>query len=554
MLGQGKLNDDDIKLLQNAINDANLASSNNINNLNDNLNNLGMNLSPDGLRMQLQNPQSILSQYFNSMILDYNLAVEKERIGVLQNLIFEKQRESGIEEYLEEKSERETESQQQFSAEQRQLMEKQAMPQQQLPSQMISFEKRKANEMNHWLSVFGKDPEAMAQALTLINKRYQAIENNLKKFNDMLSRKDLSPEQRQDLTEYYEHYQRHLELSSLENKQKYIPDYVKQDVDKDTSLQELKKNIVHEELSNRFVEQKTGEPILSHVEQKQMDKKTGLQVLGKDAVHEELFNHFLEKKDGKPVLSHVEQKEVNPQAKSYRQLLDELNKSVEKFLDQDPKNLDAFFNDEAKSKSFNSVMDVMNSLQQIDARTPFHEINNQVQNTLKSLNSPELSGIKQTLQNWSQKQGLNVPRPSLSTKPNWTQAQTEKMNIGHTGGIKHDKADYFAKLQGIFGKNYIKETETGFKYSYNGREIHFNPDKNEISLKNLDQKSLDMVAKVISETSPKGNIKSMDVSDLPKKYHEMAVKSAQKEGLEVVGLSEEMQQKLTAESTTQKTM
>lgn len=182
MLGQGKLNDDDIKLLQNAINDANLASSNNINNLNDNLNNLGMNLSPDGLRMQLQNPQSILSQYFNSMILDYNLAVEKERIGVLQNLIFEKQRESGIEEYLEEKSERETESQQQFSAEQRQMMEKQAMPQQQLPSQMISFEKRKANEMNHWLSVFGKDPEAMAQALTLINKRYQAIENNLKKF------------------------------------------------------------------------------------------------------------------------------------------------------------------------------------------------------------------------------------------------------------------------------------------------------------------------------------------------------------------------------------
>lgn len=506
MLG-GKLDKDDISLLSQTI--AN-PSEPNIKMLFGNFLNLpkvnpesGESFfTPANFQNQLNNQESPLFKYLNSIIISFtSKEQEKEKLLLLQILEAQKKEVIADQISLEEKEAHTTEEKERVTSEQEQNISNTQNKLRQL-DQQIYLNKSKAKELDHWMTVFGGNMTDLEGARNLIENRYDRINRNLNRFDELLSSADLNTTEkiqaRENLKEYHDIYQRHIELSSIDNLEKHVPEYANKDV----------------------------------------DAETGMQFLRKNAMHEELFEKYIDKIIAAPTVSDSSQTIEDPNVKHYQQLSIGLNNSVEKFFNRhEASNPNVPFN---LSEPFNKVIKLLDSLDDLKNnpdRSKRENIDDQVADTIKTLNNDaDYKEITDYLQKWQ----------TAKNMPNWTKYApplTFNQNVD-----PKNKSNYLNFLSNVFGDKYLHETKTGYKFVKNDHQIDFDLKKNEITLNRFDNKLFEQIAKVIAQTAPPGTISHIDLSRVPEKNQMAAARIAQEQGLEVGGLSDENQARLSAQN------
>lgn len=504
MLG-GNLNKDDINLLSAAMknpSDSNiqtlLMSTSSFPKIG--LQNDDFLLTPTNLQKHLTNKESPLFKYFNNIIMSFAAKKqEDEKLSLLQTLETHKQQLIAEEAWLEEKELQSTEKQERLTSEQQQNIIDTQNRIQQLELE-ISLNKNKAKELNHWLPIFSSNLTDLENARALIENRYEKIQHNLTKFDNLLSDENTNKE---ELKEYRDTYQRHIDLSTVENLEKNVPEYFNKDI----------------------------------------DPKSALQTLRRAGVHEELFEKHMDQIATITSRNSQENKAATP----YQQFSLGLNTAVEKFFNRhEIENPDVPFNLSEPFRQVTALMNSINSRKNNSNKVDDAQIDNQIKATLKALNTdPDYREITSYLQNWQHQQKAEVKENSdVVPRPRWT-----KYSFPLTVNVNpSSKGNYLTVLRNVFGDKHLQETMSGYKFTKNGCQIYFNLLKNEITLNSFDLKSFEQMAKVVAQTAPAGTISSIDLSRVHEKNQIMAAKIAQEQGLEVVGLSEEKQEKLNAQN------
>lgn len=277
---------------------------------------LGIPLTKEEILKELNNPRSPLYKYILDMITACLILIElTAEINNMQqakeNLRKEQIRELvSLEERL-----RELNSAAQFSFDEKLNYEKRL---QELVI-LAAVVARKYEELKFWLQFFkGDDHDEVRR---LIDERYDQIYKNLNRFNLLLLRTDLTGEERQRVEEYYDHYQRHLELSTPENKQKYIGQYLEKDAQGNLLNTEMAKQVLRKDNTLEELFEKHLDNIV-----KEIFIKRGVQNLKQE--NKDTFS-----KPQQEIHSKYDKKNNNKW--QYLQLADELNNKLEKFFNKD---------------------------------------------------------------------------------------------------------------------------------------------------------------------------------------------------------------------------
>lgn len=328
---------------------------------------LGIPLSEAEIRNELKNPHSRLFKYMNDMITTclILIEIEKEIVNLQQqheHLVEQHRKMQAVEEELSSAS----------TSDRLFLEEKQQYEKKLLELTMVAnLEARKFEELKFWAKFFNEDFQK------IIDDRYDMINHNLNRFNNLLAQ-DLPPEQREKVQELFERYLRHLELSSEENKQKYIGEYLK---DEDTAKQVVKKDFMLEQMYKVLANNVLEEDIYKKFGLSEIDEKN------KQKITQREYN------DSTQSMSKYDK--TNNNKWRYLQLADVLNNKLEKFFHSDPKTIIISF------EKITQLLDKLHLLKEKRDEESQQAVDSHVSDTLQSLLSHEPNiDITKYLREW----------------------------------------------------------------------------------------------------------------------------------------------------------
>jgi hypothetical protein len=233
---------------------------------------------------ELKNPNSLTSKYFKNVVDAFLSHEEEVRKANLQHMLSETQKKLAEKEAILMETVEAIERGERFELEQQEIV----LTEQQLTQteQHIMLNKAKADELSKWAMLL--NPSKLEAAQTSIENRYDRIMANLAALEGALRHEDLSEEQKAELMDYRDLYNRHLELStSFEKTEKFMGDWMNDE----TGLQVLTKNEMHEELYQTSLKRIVDRKFFNATEEDPVAQQCQKFSLGLNSVIEKYFDN-----------------------------------------------------------------------------------------------------------------------------------------------------------------------------------------------------------------------------------------------------------------------
>ncbi len=485
MIG-GQLNTDDIQLLQAAM--ANPSNEGTVNRLAQQIEENSF-FSANDVALQLKNPNSPLSKYFNSLMLSYAAADEAAQRNWIQQRISQEREKLNEEEYalyIEKQEKLPTKAMHKLETVQNLLL---------LQGDLKSLDKGinlkafKVQDLNSLIKYFSNGEDIDKARLT-IESKYKQAEKNREMLKEELANPLLSIKQKQAVQSHLDNYDNHLQQSAV-----------------DTLVNTLEKHDI-------FPEGASG----MH------------RMLDKNLLHESLyaqtFNRMkvrLQRPENAP-----RQEKSLSKASRYDRLSNGLNAAIDRVLTGHEAE---FLIQSTRSVALAKISGLLDSslmARRNPAETKF--ISQAVRETLGTLKGePVFHDAAQFLDKWTARY---LTKQQVG-RPSWTQnVSTITLTPGQSTQ-KIDPQTYLEMAKQVFSEENIATTSSGFKTSVNSTQLYYDEEKDQWMMNKFEPTAYEKIAQLMALT---GN--SVDVSAIRDPHQIEAALIAAKTGLTVTGMTQ----------------